>query len=72
MTNIYRIQAFDSTICGYLFVEFIDIMLKAKNMLDYTNSSSSNEYEKNDKIVGKYFQQLKILRCQKPIALFVG
>ena len=41
VTNIYRMQAFDSIICGYLFVEFIYIMLKAKNMLDYTNSFSS-------------------------------
>ena len=38
ITNIYRIQAYDSIICGYLFIGFIDFMLKGKNFLDYTNS----------------------------------
>ena len=28
-------------------------------MLDYTTLFSSNDYEKNDKILLKYFQQLK-------------
>ena len=28
-TNIYRIQTCNSMICGYVCVEFIDIMLKA-------------------------------------------
>ena len=31
-------------------------MLKSKNLLDYTNSFSANKYEKNDKIILKYFQ----------------
>ena len=34
-------------------------MLKSKSLLDYTNLFSPNDYEKNDKIVLKYFQQLK-------------
>ena len=41
--------------CGYFCVGFIDFMLKDKSLLDYTNLSS-NDYEKNDKIILKYFQ----------------
>ena len=56
ITNIYRIQAYDSTICGYLCIGFIDFMLKGKSLLDYTNLFFPNEYEKNDKIIVKYSQ----------------
>ena len=31
-------------------------MLKGKSFLYYTNLFSHNEYEKNDKIILKYFQ----------------
>ena len=50
ITNIYRIQVFDSKMCGYFCVGFIDFMLKGKSLL------ASNNYEKNDKIILKYFQ----------------
>ena len=56
ITNIYRTQAYDSTICGYLCIGFIDFMLKGKSFLDYTNLFSPNEYEKDDKIIVKYSQ----------------
>ena len=46
ITNIYRIQAYDSTICGYFCVGFIDFMLKDKSLFDYTNLFSPNDYEK--------------------------
>ena len=39
--------------------EPIDFMLKGKSLLDYTNLFSPNDYEKNDKTIPKYFQQLK-------------
>ena len=32
--NIYRIQAYDSVICGYFCIGFIDFMLKCKSLLD--------------------------------------
>ena len=54
VTYIYRIQANDSIICG--FIGFIDFMLKGKILLDYTNLFPPNDYEKNDKIILKYFQ----------------
>ena len=31
-------------------------MLKGKSLLDYTNLFSPNDYEKNDRIILKYFQ----------------
>ena len=55
-TNIYRIQAYDSIMCGYFFTGFIDFMVKGKSFLDYTNLFSPNDYEKNDKTILKYFQ----------------
>ena len=36
ITNIYRIPAYDSIICGYFCIGFIDFMLKGKSLLDYT------------------------------------
>ena len=40
----------------YFCIRFIDIMLKAKKLLDYTNLFSPNEYEKNDIIILIHFQ----------------
>ena len=40
---------------GYLCIGLIDFMLKDKILLDYANSISPNEYEKNDKTILKYF-----------------
>ena len=58
-TNIYRIQAYNSIMCGSFCIGFIDFMLKGKSFLDCTNLFSPNEYEKNDKIILKYFHLLK-------------
>ena len=55
MTNIYRIQAYNSVMCVYFCIEIIDYMLKGI-LLDYTNLFSPNKYEKNNKIMLKYFQ----------------
>ena len=59
MANIYRTEVFDSIICGYFCIGCIDFMLKGKNLLDYTNLFSPSEYEKNGKMILKYFQELK-------------
>ena len=56
ITNIYRIQAYYSIMCGYFRIGFIDFMLKSKSLLENTNSFSPNDYEKNYKIILKYFQ----------------
>ena len=41
--------------CGCFCIGIIDFMLKGKSLLDYTNLFSPNDYEKNDKIILKYF-----------------
>ena len=56
ITNIYRIQAYDSMMCRYFCIGFFYFMLKDKSSLDHTNLFSPNEYEKNDKMIQKYFQ----------------
>ena len=55
-TNIYKIQSHDSIMCKYFCIEFIDFMLEGKSLLEYTNSFSSNDYEKNNKRIPNYFQ----------------
>ena len=42
--------------CGYFWIGFIDFMLKRERLLEYTNLFSPNDYEKNDKVILKYFQ----------------
>ena len=49
ITNIYRIQANDSSMWEYFCIGFIDFMIKGKSLLDFTNFFSTNKYEKNDK-----------------------
>ena len=56
ITNIYRIQTYDSIMCRYFCIWFIDFMLKVKSLLKYTNLFSPNGYDKNDKMILKYFQ----------------
>ena len=52
----YRIQSYNSIICGFFYIDFIDFMIEGKNFLDYANFFSPSEYGKNDKIILKYFQ----------------
>ena len=42
--------------CRYFCIGFINFMLKGKSLLDYTNLFSPDDYEKNDKVILKYFQ----------------
>ena len=44
--------------CGYFCNEFIDFILECKSLVDYTNLFSPDKYEKNDKIILNYFQEL--------------
>ena len=49
-------KANESIMCGYFCIGFIDFILKSKSLSDYTNLFSPNQYEKNEKIMLKYFQ----------------
>ena len=44
ITNIYRIQAYDSIMCGYLCIGFINFMFNGKSLTDYTNLFSPNDF----------------------------
>ena len=54
-TNIFRIQAYNSMMCGYFCIGFVDFMLAGKSLAEYTNLFSPNNFKKNDDIILKYF-----------------
>ena len=54
-TNIFRIQAYDSKMCGYFCIGFINFMLAGKTLTEYTNLYWPNNFKKNDDIVLNYF-----------------
>ena len=54
-SNIYRIQNYDSIMCDYFCIGFIDYMFKGKSLTDYTNLFSPNNFKKNDDIILNYF-----------------
>ena len=45
-TNIFRIQAYDSVMCGYFCIGFINFMLKCKSLTNFTNLFSRNYLKK--------------------------
>ena len=55
ITNIFRTQAYDSIMCGYFCIAFIDFMLAGKTLTEYTNLFSPNSFKKNDDIILSYF-----------------
>ena len=57
--NIFRLQAYDSIMCGYYCIEFINYMLKGKTirLLDYTNLFSPNDFKKNDQVIKRIFKK---------------
>ena len=55
-SNIFRIQAYDSIMCRYFCIEFINYMLKGEALLDYTNLFSPNDFKKNDQVIKRIFK----------------
>ena len=45
-TNIFRIQAYDSTMCGHFCIGFSDFMFAGKTLIDFTNLFSPNKFIK--------------------------
>ena len=43
-TNIFRIQAYDSIMCGYFYIRFIDFTLTGKTLTDFTNIFSPSNF----------------------------
>ena len=54
-TNIFRIQAYDSIMCRYFCLGFIDFILSGKTLTDFTNLFSPNNFKRNDDIILKHF-----------------
>ena len=54
--NIFRVQAKDSVKGGYFSIGFIDFMLAAKKLTDYTNLFSPHDFKKSDDIILSYFK----------------
>ena len=54
--NIFRIKAYDSILCEYFCIEFINYMLKSKTLLDHTNLFSPNNFKKNYQIIKRIFK----------------
>ena len=53
--NIVRIQAYDSIMCRYFCIGFIDFMLEVKTLTKYGNLFSPSNFKKNDDIILNYF-----------------
>ena len=56
VTNIFKIQACDSVMCGYFCIGFIDFMWAGKKLTDYTNLFSPYGFKNNDNIILSYFK----------------
>ena len=48
-------QGYDSIICRYFCIGFINYMFKGKSLTDFTNLSPQKNFKKNDDIVLNYF-----------------
>ena len=55
VTSIFRIEVYDSVMCRYFCIGFIDFMLAGNTITDFTNLSPSNNFKKNDDMILKYF-----------------
>ena len=56
ITNIFRIQAYDSIMCGYFCIGFIDFVLAGKKLTDDTNLFFPYDFKKNYNIILNYFK----------------
>ena len=55
-SDIFRIQAYGSNMCGYFCIKLINYMLKGKTLSDYTNLFSPNDLRKNDRAIKRMFK----------------
>ena len=54
-TNIFRIQTYDSIMCGYFCIGFINFVFADKTLTDFMNLFSPNNFKINDDIILNYF-----------------
>ena len=46
ITNTFRIQAYDSIMCGYFCIGFINFMFNSNSLTDYTSLFSPSNLKK--------------------------
>ena len=46
IANIFRIKAYDSVMCGYFCIGFIDFIFKGNSLTDFTNLFLPNDFKK--------------------------
>ena len=55
-TNIFRIQADNSIMCGYFYIGFFDFMFPGRSLIDFTSLFCPYDFKKkNDDIILSYF-----------------
>ena len=54
--SIFRLQGYDSIMCGYFCIEFINNMFDGKSLTDFTSLFSPHDFKKNDKIIKQIFK----------------
>ena len=47
----FRIEAYDSIMCGYFCIGFINFVLAGKTLTDFTYIVSPNNFERNDDVI---------------------
>ena len=52
--KIFRLQANDSVMCGYICIGFIDFMLAGEKLTDYTSLFFPHDFMKNENIILSY------------------
>ena len=56
ITNIFRVQANNSVMCGYFCIGFIDFMLAGKKTDWFYKHAFSLDFKKNGDIILRYFK----------------
>ena len=51
IVNIFRIPAYNSVLCGYFCIGFIDFILNGNNLTNFTNLFSPNNFKKKKKMM---------------------
>ena len=56
ITYVFRIQAYDSVMCAYLSIEFIDFEVECRSLINFTDVFSPNNFLKNYDIILSCFK----------------
>ena len=63
ITNIDKMKAYDSVMCGYFCIAFIDCMFKSKRLTAFTNLLPQSNFKDNDRVISNYYlKKIKLLK----------